>query len=268
MSNAPQQFEHAQARAVGAAFTFLTRLPFGGRPVYDSADLARSAIYFPLVGVVVACVGGAVYRAALILWSTPLALVLSLAATVLITGAFHEDALADALDGFGGGWSRAQVLAIMKDSRVGSYALVGIVLVLGAKVAALDDIARAAPSAPAAVLRALVAGHVLGRWSSAPLLWRYDYVRPDTAGERPSAGRPFAGGVTGAQATAATALALMLIIAAAGVDSILICVVATLVTAAAGRYCARRLGGITGDALGATNQLVELSVYLALAARR
>lgn len=258
-------FVRTQARALGAAFTFMTRLPLGPLASHDPADLPASAVYFPVVGLVVASIAGAVYVGALQLWNAPIAVLLSMCATVLATGAFHEDALADAFDGFGGGWSREQVLAIMKDSRVGSYALVGVMLVLALKFAALQALATSVASV--GVMRALVAAHVLGRWSSILLIRRYPYVRPATDGERPSAGRPFVAGVTVGRLVAATAIALIILGVALGWSALVPLAVSIIVTALAGLYFARRIGGITGDALGAANQIVELAVYLTLAAR-
>jgi adenosylcobinamide-GDP ribazoletransferase len=254
-----------QARAFAAAFTFMTRLPLGPLAAHDLTDLPASAVYFPVVGLVVALVGGAVYTGARSIWSAPIAVLLSMCATVLATGAFHEDALADAFDGFGGGWSREQVLAIMKDSRVGSYALVGVSLVLALKFAALY--ALAASPASIGVVRALIAAHVVGRWSSVLLIRHCPYVRPASEGERPSAGRPFVAGVTPGRFIAATALTLIILNVAVGWSAIVPLVISIAVTALAGWYFARRIGGITGDALGAANQIVELAVYLAFAAR-
>lgn len=260
-------------RACAAAFTFLTRLPLFGLANHDPGDLARSAPWFPLVGLAVAVVGGIIYAAAASLWPPLLAIILSVAATVWMTGAFHEDALADAFDGFGGGWNTAQVLAIMKDSRVGAYALVGVVLVLAAKIAALHTIATAALGSAVgirdgvmAVGRALVAAHVLGRWSSVPLIRGYRYVRIAAEDERPSAGRPFVGSVTTGQVVGATLLALVIVVGVLQRAAIAPVIVVLIVTAVAGRYFHRRIGGITGDALGAANQAVEVAVYLTLAA--
>jgi adenosylcobinamide-GDP ribazoletransferase len=253
-----------ELRACLAAFTFLTRLPAYRLVDHGPDDLSRAATYFPLVGLVVGLAGGATYASAAVFWPTTLAVVLSVAVTVWMTGAFHEDALADAFDGFGGGWDRAQILAIMKDSRVGSYALVGVVLVLAAKIAALASIGGRENAA--GVVRALVAGHVLGRWSSVPLIWRLPYVRPETEGERPSAGRPFASRVTSAQLGAASAMMILIVAVAAGSRAVAVIAVALGVTWLCARYYNRRLGGITGDALGAANQLVELSAYLVLSA--
>jgi adenosylcobinamide-GDP ribazoletransferase len=260
-----------QLRACAAAFEFLTRIPVHRVISNDVHDLGRAAPYFPLVGVVVGATGGLAFGAAALLWPTPLAVIISVAATVWMTGAFHEDALADALDGFGGGWDRAQILAIMKDSRVGSYALVGVALVLAAKILALATIAGAVGDTPhgfGPTVRALIAAHVLARWSSLPLIWRYPYVRPAVDGDRPSAGRPLAGAVTLPQLFAATVFSLVVVWLTLGARSLLVTAVALVVTWFAGRYFDRRLAGITGDALGAANQVVELAVYLTLAALR
>lgn len=171
---------HAQVRGCVAAFAFLTRIPVSRVAVHGVEDLARAAPYFPMVGMVVGACGGAVLWGALQIWPPLLAVVLSMAATVLITGAFHEDALADSFDGFGGGWNAEQVLAIMKDSRVGSYALVGVSLVLAAKAAALLAILDA--GLVGGVTRALIAAHVVGRWSSLVLIRLHRYVRLDADG--------------------------------------------------------------------------------------
>lgn len=259
-------------RACAAAFTFLTRVPLFGLASHDPGHLARSATWFPLVGLAVAVVGAIMYAAAASLWPPLLAVILSVIATVWMTGAFHEDALADAFDGFGGGWNTAQVLAIMKDSRVGSYALVGVVLVLAAKIVALHTIATVALGSAVgirggvmAVGRALVAAHVLGRWSSVPLIRGYRYVRIAAEDERPSAGRPFVGSVTGRQLAGATLLAIVIVGGVLQWAAVAPIIVASIVTEIAGRYFDRRIGGITGDALGAANQAVELAVYLTLA---
>jgi adenosylcobinamide-GDP ribazoletransferase len=253
-----------QLRALTAAFTFMTRLPLGALASHDPADLPASAVYFPVVGLVVGLVGGAVFALASHLWPTPLAVALSMCATVLVTGAFHEDALADAFDGFGGGWSREQVLAIMKDSRVGSFALVGVTLTLATKFLALSALASGGPLL--GVGRGLVLGHVLSRWSSLLLIRRYPYVRPASDAERASAGRPFVAGVTSGRLIAATVLLLVILNAVAGWRALPPLIVAVAVTAGAGWYFDRRIGGITGDALGAANQIVEVCVYLTLTA--
>jgi len=255
-----------EARAIAAALTFMTRLPLGRLAAHDAADLPLSATYFPLAGMAVALVGAFVFALSTRIWPSAIAVLLSLAAMISATGAFHEDALADALDGFGGGGTRDRILEIMKDSRVGSYALVGVVLVLALKFTALLEISRAGTGT---IARTLIAGHVLGRWSSLPLIARLPYVRTSGEGSRASAGRPFNGGITPMRLAAGTAISALSVVAALGTSGpAIVALAATLaVTGLAARYFSRRIGGITGDALGAANQVVEMTVYLALAAR-
>ncbi len=254
----------AELRVFFTALIFLTRIPSPRWVGHDPAWLARSTVYFPLVGVIVGLAGGAVLWTGAHAWPPFVAAALSTAATVCVTGAFHEDALADSCDGFGGGREPAQVLAIMKDSRIGSYGAVALALALLTKVGALAAITGANA---ATAVRALVAAHALGRWSSLPLIWSLPYVR---AGEPDGAkSKPFAASVTAPRLAAGTALAAAVTAAAlaplgpAAVAAAL--ALASLVTAAAARYFRRRIGGTTGDCLGAANQLVELATYLLLA---
>ncbi len=253
-----------ELRVFLTAVMFLTRIPVPRWVGYDPAHLARSTAYFPAVGVIVGLAGGAVLWVAARVWPPFVAAALSTAATVWLTGAFHEDALADSCDGFGGGWDKRQVLAIMKDSRIGSYGAVGLGLALLAKVGAVAAVADAHAGT---AVRALVAAHALGRWSSLPLIWGLPYVRPD---EEPGAkSRPFAASVTTPRLAAGTVAALAVTAAALvplGAAAVAAAVaLAALVTALAARYFRRRLGGMTGDCLGAANQMVELSTYLLLA---
>jgi adenosylcobinamide-GDP ribazoletransferase len=237
-----------------AAFTFLTRLPLPGADHVDGATLARSSLWFPVVGAVVGGVGGGVLVAAARVWPPLVAAVLALLATVLLTGAFHEDALADAADGLGGGVTRERALAIMKDSRIGSYGAVALVLVLSGRIACL------AAMEPMEGARALIGAHVLGRWSSLPLMRLLPYARID------GSARPFVGAVTGLRLVGGTLLAAGLAGPALGARTLPAGLAAVAVTALAARYFRARLGGITGDCLGATNQIVELITYLTVLA--
>ena len=112
------------------AVRFFTRLPVPDWVGHSAEALNRSARYFPAVGMLVGGIGALVYVAATHLWPQPVAVLLSMAATVYATGAFHEDGLADMVDGLGGGWEKQRILEIMKDSRVGSYGVVAVVLAL------------------------------------------------------------------------------------------------------------------------------------------
>jgi adenosylcobinamide-GDP ribazoletransferase len=173
--------------------------------------------------------------------------------TILVTGALHEDGLADAADGFGGGSTPDRILEIMKDSRIGTYGAVALIVVILSKLAALASLSRTD------VVVALIAAHTLARWSSVPLLYRSAYVG--------TKGAAFGGGVTLFRLVAATVFAIALSAMALQRRAILVGLVTVLVTAGAGMYFRRRLGGINGDCLGAANQLVEVAVYLALSLR-
>lgn len=262
-----------ELRAFSAACTFMTRIPTWRVVAHDVTDLPASAAYFPLVGLIVGGAGAAVWWIGSWFWTPWIAVLLSMAATIRLTGAFHEDALADSLDGFGGGWTREQVLHIMKDSRVGSYALVGMCVALVLKAALLVELATVTTLPangitgrwPAAVL-AMLAAHVLARASSVALIGALPYVRSDGEAARASAGRPFVAGVSRIRVILAVwcAVVLSVVLLGGAVWTVLLAAAAT--TALAARYFRARLGGITGDALGAANQVVELVVYLALSA--
>jgi adenosylcobinamide-GDP ribazoletransferase len=242
-----------------AALRFFTRLPVPAWVGHSSEQLNHAARYFPLVGVIVGAVGAAVTLVALQLWPAPLAVILGMAATLLATGAFHEDGLADSIDGCGGGWTKEQVLAIMKDSRIGSYGAIGIGLTLLAKFAALAQLVAVLP-APT-FLAALIAGHATSRFAAVTLIAGLDYVREDASAKaKPLATRLGKGELAVA---ALFGLAPCLLLPAASVAIALALI--GLVTLLAARYFVRRIGGYTGDCLGATQQLAELAFYFGLA---
>lgn len=233
---------------------FLTRIPCPAWVTHNTADLAQSTVYFPVVGVLVGSIGAGVFWGTRLLWPPLIAVIVALATISWATGAFHEDGLADTIDGFGGGWMTEDVLSIMKDSRIGTYGVVGLVVVLALKVSALWTLE------PMGVVWALIAGHVLGRWSSLPLIWRYDYVRDTSA-----TGQPFAATVTPFRLALGSVFAVGVVAVGLRAHALPVLAVALTVTGLAGLVFRRQIGGITGDTLGAANQLVELSTYLVLA---
>lgn len=240
------------------AVMFLTRIPVPSTIDHSPELLARSTRWFPVVGVIVGGAGAAAGAGAAWLWHPVVGALVAVLVTVRLTGAFHEDALADACDGFGGGWTVPQVLTIMKDSRIGSYGAIGLLLVTALRVATLALIAS---RSLAAFALACIVGHVLGRWSSLPLIRALPYVRED------GTGKPFAASVTTQRLVAGTVAAVgaVVLLSGDGVVAASVLAVAVGVTAWAARYFTRRIGGITGDCLGAANQLVEMATYLALA---
>lgn len=232
-----------------AAVGLLTRIPVPmGTNHPPPGDAAR---YFPLVGILVGGAGALATFAAASLLPFPVAVLLGMAATLLATGAFHEDGFADACDGFGGGRDRARVLAIMKDSRLGSYGTLGIAMLLLTKwqsLAALGTLAYAA----------LPAGHALSRLAPVMLMRRLAYVRdPHTTRTGPLA----PAGPASLAVALLFGLAPLLPLGRAALPGLLL---ATLAAALAARLFAVRLGGYTGDCLGAAQQAVEVAFYLGL----
>lgn len=238
-----------------AALRFFTRLPVPAWVGHSAEQLNGAARYFPLVGLLVGAIGAAVTWATAQVLPLPLAVIAGMGATLLCTGAFHEDGFADAVDGFGGGWEKAQVLAIMKDSRIGSFGAVGIGLMLLAKWNALAAM-------PAGMLpAALVAGHGVSRLASTTLIYALDYVRDE------GKSKPLANRMGGGELFTAGLFGLVPCLLLPGVSALVALTLVAVVTLGAGRYFRRRLGGYTGDCLGATQQAAELVFYLGLLAR-
>jgi len=238
------------------AVGFFTRLPVPGWVGHSAAALSQCARYFPAVGLLVGGIGALVYWLALHLWPQPVAVLLSMAATIYATGAFHEDGLSDTADGLGGGWDKARILAIMKDSRVGSYGVVALVLALLGKFALLSGIDAALVPA------ALLAGHAVSRLCATLIMATLDYARDDESSKaRPATAHPSAASLLLAACFALLPLAFLpLLNALAGV------VLAALATAWLAAKFRRWLGGYTGDCLGAVQQVAELAFYLGLMA--
>jgi adenosylcobinamide-GDP ribazoletransferase len=186
------------------------------------------------------------------------AVLLGMAATILDTGAFHEDGFADSCDGFGGGWDKAQVLAIMKDSRVGSYATLGVGLMLLAKWNALVELD--ADFAPPLLAIALVAGHAVSRLASTLLIFFLEYARDDDS----SKSKPLAQRMALHELAIAVAIGLAPCLLLPPIDALVALAAAALSALLAARYFVRRIGGYTGDCLGAVQQVCELAFYLGL----
>jgi adenosylcobinamide-GDP ribazoletransferase len=242
-----------------AAFVFFTRLPVGGFP-YAAEDWTWAAAHAPLVGLVVGAAVAAVDRALSPAGELPAALV-AVGASLLLTGAFHEDGLADTADALGGGHDRARVLAILKDSRIGSFGAAALVVTLGARAALLAELGS---RAPAALPLSFALARVVPVW----LMTLLPYVTDEaTAKSRDVARTTFAhAAVATAWATVALGAALALGACTPGRALSLVLVLCVTGVVTGWRY-AQRLGGVTGDLLGATEQLAEIATLLVLAYR-
>ncbi len=253
-----------------AAVMFYTRLPVPSGARHSDEILNRSRQYFPAIGVLVGGIAALVLAGAEALFTVGIAVVPSMAASVLVTGAFHEDGLADSFDGFGASRDPQRILQIMKDSRVGSFGLVGMVLVLLAKYASLVTLTGFSVSTAAIIV---VNAHTLSRLAASTVADLLPYARTldrETSADGSSKIKPIADHpLTGGQRLAGVAWAVPGLVVLAVIDSFTaFAMVAAMVVVvlAAVRYLRARLGGYTGDCLGATQQLAELSGCMVAAA--
>ena len=246
------------------ALQFLTRVPVPAWVGWREDWMHASARHFPAVGLVVGAFGALVLWSAAHLWTASVAVGLSMVATVWLTGAFHEDGLADTCDALGGHVSRERALEIMKDSRIGSYGAVGLMAMLGLKAAALVGLALRDLDA---VVVALPLAHALSRAAPVLLLRLLVYAGdPAHAKAKPMATQAGDGTVAMALVWCLIAAALA---AAFGIDRLHLAIAGAAalgVTLLMARWLQQRLGGYTGDTLGATQQGAELAIYLALLA--
>jgi adenosylcobinamide-GDP ribazoletransferase len=239
------------------ALQFLTRLPVpAGVPWSDDLQV-RSVKYYPMVGLLVGIIGAVVLWVAA-LWLPPsVAALLSLAATLLVTGALHEDGLADLFDGLGSGAGAERAMAIMRDSRVGTYGVLALGVTLGLKVAAL----AAMPAAVAGL--ALIAAHVLGRMACVHVIATTRYAR--ATGSKFAAPSVTRDGYRWALATAVGLLGGMVMLIGPG-EAFFASLGCIALAQAVRAWTVARLGGYTGDGLGAAEQAGELGVLLGVLA--
>lgn len=240
-----------ELRLFFTALMFFTRIPCGRWAGSSQDDLNRASRYFPWVGLLVGVGAAAVYGGSHLYFPQEIAVLLSMAATLLLTGAFHEDGLADAADGLGGGWEKEQVLTIMQDSRLGSYGALVIFMALLLKFQTLTHLA------PAMLAWVMIAGHSLSRFAAVLVIATQEYVRA-SGKAKPLATKLSTPGLIVA------AIGGLLPLAAFAPHFLWALVPVALVWLWFSRMLKRRLGGYTGDCLGAMQQLCELAFYLGI----
>lgn len=242
-------------RALLAAVTFLTVLPVGRRVSLDGADVAYGSVLFPLVGAGTGALGGG-----LVWWigdDVPpvLAAVLGVAVVAAVTGALHLDGLADCADGFGGRAAKDR-LRIMRDHTIGTYGAVALLLDLLVRVSVL---AALAGSRDALLLSAAAGG--MGRVAGPLLAVALPYAQA-----RPGAGEALSAHPSRGRAGAAAVVGLAVSVGCVGVDAWAVLAVLLAVVLLVGRSARNRLGGVTGDVMGAASELVEIGSLALLVA--
>jgi adenosylcobinamide-GDP ribazoletransferase len=234
------------------ALSFYTRIPCP--KTLDYNQLPQATVYLPLVGWLVGGITAASFYLADLLWPQATAVILALIAGIFLTGAFHEDGFADVCDGFGGGWGKERILEIMKDSYIGVYGVLGLLLIFLLKISLLGGMLDTV------VPLVLLSGHSISRLPPLLLMQHYVYARNN---DSKAAGAVYKPDLQELAVATATALLPLVLLPA-------LCVLAIIpvlgVNWYLGRFFHRYIGGYTGDCLGASQQIAETVFYLSVSA--
>lgn len=244
------------------AVGFFTRAPVPSLADFQESDLNHTAKYFPLVGIMVGLVGAGSFALSMQFLPQNIAVLISMAVTIYLTGAFHEDGLADSADGLGGGWERERILTIMQDSRLGTYGAVALCLMLFAKFQLLNSLNSYF------VPFTLVAAHAFSRLCAVYIMATLTYTKPE------GKAKPLATQISHADLILATLFGcLPLVLLACFVNPWLngnlawpkfgLCLFLPMAISWIWWRAKIKqwLGGYTGDTLGAAQQITELAFY-------
>jgi len=232
------------------ALQFLTRLPVPRALNSSETDIGKAAAFFPLVGVIVGGGGALMFVGLQRVLPLPASVLFAIVFAAFLTNGFHEDGLADSFDGFGGGWTKDRVLEIMRDSRIGTYGTLALIFTILGKFTFLSSLP------PGQIWRWLIVAQMASRWTILPLCACLPYARAE------GQGKLVAKQVGVLEIMTGTFTLLLVFILLSWQAALAALLVTTLVTLLSGLYFRARLQGITGDCLGAANQLTEVGLYL------
>ncbi len=233
------------------ALNFFTRIPFPRWCKFEKEYQFEAVKYFPLAGIIVGALAGFVFYCCNFILPTSLSVVLSMIATTLFTGALHEDGFMDVCDGFGGGWSKERILAIMKDSLIGAFGVVGIVLLIFTKYNCQIEIKVSE------LPFVLIAAHSLSRMVAGTLVNTHQYARTENSKVKDYTHKLSTKNLI---IMVVTGIVPLVLLENLWFFSILIPVY--LSTFLLGRYFNKWIGGFTGDCIGATQQITETVFYI------
>lgn len=237
------------------ALSFFSRLPVPRNLPYSSERMNQAGRYFALVGLLLGAICAAVYGLLSQFLPANIAILLTMAASLLLTGAFHEDGLTDMADGIGGGMTLERRLTIMKDSRIGTYGASALIMALLGKYVLLTTLAGQISLVPVLLL-----GYTLSRTVAATLIYDMPYVSdPDSSKSKPLANRQSR--LELVVLCLCGLLPLLAFTAVVWLWAVLICLGLRY---AMKHWLMKRLGGFTGDCLGGVQQITELALYILL----
>jgi len=240
------------------ALMFYTRVPCPKWVCFSQEYLTLSVRYLPVVGWFVGCVTAGVLLLSLLIFPPSLSVALAMVASLFLTGAFHEDGLADVCDGFGGGWTREKILTIMKDSRLGTYGAVALISILGVKFLALIEILKWVKD-PVVLLILMAGAHGMSRFMAILTMVTHHYVRED---ELSKAKPVVKGGLS--WTTPSFLLSALFALFPFFFEPwwLVILLPMLLLKWGMSRFFQKWIGGYTGDCLGAIQQVTEVVFYL------
>ena len=254
-----------EIRIFFTAMMFYTRIPCPENIDHSPDYINKATRYFPLIGWIVGAISFAVFVLSSFLFDTNISVLFSLIAGVLVTGAFHEDGLADVFDGFGGGWTKAKILEIMKDSRVGAYGVIALVFLFGLKFFALNDLILKVNSQNYLLASLLfISYHSLSRLTAIQIVFTSQYSREDES----SKAKPIAKAHSYKEILGAYFFGLLPLVGLCVLQwkfCFVIIPLAMLYYYSKG-YFNKWIDGYTGDCLGAVEQMAECVCLLSFLA--
>jgi adenosylcobinamide-GDP ribazoletransferase len=248
------------------ALMFYTRIPCPKNIDHNPDYLNKASRYFPLIGWIVGGISFAFYCIGTVLFTNEIAVILAMIIGILTTGAFHEDGFADVCDGFGGGWTKEKILLIMKDSAIGAYGAIGVVLLFLLKFIALSELVRSSiitnHYSLITILLLFVSTHSISRLAAISIVFTHEYSREDAS----SKSKPIAQNFTWKEVAGAFFFGLLplVILSFFRWQLILVLVPVFIARYFLARYFQKWIDGYTGDCLGATQQVCEVIFYLSI----
>ncbi len=234
------------------ALVYFTRIPCYKLANYSEECMRKIEKYSPLVGIIVGSIGAIVYILASLILPDKIAILLSMISTILATGALHEDGFADFCDGFGGGHTKEQILKIMKDSCIGTYAAVGLICILGLKFFTLKEIQ------PEILALTLISAHAISRFATTSIMFTHKYARDDTSKSKSYNTTQ----KLSLEDLIFSALFGLLPLILLGFKYFLIIIPLFFTRQIMGWQLSKRINGYTGDTLGAVQQISEVVFYI------
>lgn len=250
------EIEMKEIKLFLTALMFLTRIPAPKWLGYSEDSINKCNRYFPLVGLIIGSTGALTYYLASFIVPLSISILLSMISTILLTGGFHEDGFADTCDGFGGGWTQEKILTIIKDSRVGAYGMIGMILLLTLKFSALVSI----PSA--LIIPAIICGHTISRMLAVMTMFNLPYVREDES----SKSKPVTKNLHIKDLWIATILGMSSLLLFSHWIIYLTIIPLLIAKFWLDHYFKKWIGGYVGDCLGAIQQVTEVLFYLSIIA--